>query len=81
MTMSVYPFLLRGVTLAGIDSAWYAAPRRTAIWKKLATTWKPDFLDEVATETDLAGVAELVPRILAGQVTGRVIVRMNEFAR
>jgi len=74
---SVYPFLLRGVTLAGIDSAWYPAAKREPLWKRLASSWKPRFLEDAVTQTDLDGLPPLVQQILAGNVTGRVIVRIR----
>lgn len=76
-TTSVYPFLLRGVTLAGIDSAWYPAARRERLWQRLATTWKPRFLEEAVEQTDLDGLPPRIDRILAGKLFGRVIVRIS----
>ena len=45
LPLTVYPFILRGVTLAGINSATYPAQRRSDIWKKLAGPWKPKLLE------------------------------------
>lgn len=71
---TVYPFILRGVTLAGIDSAWCPQPRREEVWKLLAGEWKPDDLDSIATTIRLDQLADRIPRILAGQSTGRTVV-------
>jgi acrylyl-CoA reductase (NADPH) len=76
-SMSVYPFILRGVTLAGIDSAWYPAERRQRLWEKLATIWKPKMLDELATEAPLERLEPKIQEILAGKNVGRVVVKVN----
>ena len=75
LPLTVYPFILRGVTLAGIDSAWCAMPRRRAIWHKLASDWKSDAFDRIVTKTiGLSDVAASVKEILAGNQLGRVLV-------
>lgn len=73
---TVYPFILRGITLAGIDSAWCPDDRRRAIWDRLAGSWKPAGLRELATEISLEQVAASVASILKGEVAGRVVVRI-----
>jgi putative YhdH/YhfP family quinone oxidoreductase len=75
--LTVYPFILRGVTLAGIDSAWCPEDRRAEIWQRLAGEWKPVRLAEVATYVGLDGIGDAVQRILRGQVSGRVVIRMS----
>ncbi len=77
LPMTVYPFILRGVELVGIDSAWYSLAKRTALWSKLAGPWKLPDLESFVTEVRLAAVSEKVPEILAGRVTGRVIVKVS----
>jgi len=77
LPLTVYPFILRGVTLAGIDSAWCPEDRRRVIWELLSTTWKPKDLASLAEFVDLDDVGSTVPRILAGQITGRVVVRVG----
>lgn len=76
LPLTVYPFILRGVTLAGIDSAWCPRARRVEIWNKLAGPWKPARLTEQVTEITLSDVAGYVERMLRGQVAGRVILRI-----
>ena len=76
LPLTVYPFILRGVTLAGIDSAWCPDDSRQEIWQKLASDWKPDRLTDIATFIDFEGVADAVPRILKGEIVGRVVVRV-----
>lgn len=72
--MTVYPFILRGVTLAGIDSAKCPRPERLAMWQKLAGPWRVDQLAELAEETTLDDLPDRVHRILAGQIVGRTLV-------
>ena len=76
LSLTVYPFILRGVTLAGIDSAWCPRERRLQIWSKLAGQWKLDDLDAIATTTDLSQVGEHAQRMLSGKTTGRIVVRL-----
>jgi putative YhdH/YhfP family quinone oxidoreductase len=73
---SIYPFILRGVSLAGINSAFTPMDARQLIWKKLATDWKIDDLDHLATEVTLEGVNDYIDVILQGGVRGRVLVRI-----
>jgi acrylyl-CoA reductase (NADPH) len=72
--LTVHPFLLRGVTLAGIDSAKCPRPERFEIWQKLAAPWRIAQLDELADEITLDELPDRVQRILAGQIVGRTIV-------
>jgi putative YhdH/YhfP family quinone oxidoreductase len=71
---TVYPFILRGVTLAGIDSGWISRERRTEVWRKLAGEWKVKHLGSIAEHIPLAKVEEYVPEILAGKIAGRIVV-------
>jgi acrylyl-CoA reductase (NADPH) len=72
---TVLPFILRGVTLAGIDSVECPRTQRERIWSNLVGAWNVPIVDELTTEVKLEGVAEQVARILKGEVTGRVVVR------
>ena len=74
--MSVYPFILRGVILAGINSATYPPAERPALWKKLAGPWKPKLLDKLATEVSLENLEPKIQEILAGRIVGRVVVKI-----
>jgi acrylyl-CoA reductase (NADPH) len=72
---TVYPFILRGVQLVGIESANYPMPPRIALWSKLAGSWKPDDLEQFVCETvTLEKLDPPIQAILNGQVTGRVLV-------
>jgi acrylyl-CoA reductase (NADPH) len=72
---TVYPFILRGVQLVGIESANYPMPPRIALWSNLAGSWKPDDLEQFVCETvTLEKLGPPIQAILNGQVTGRVLV-------
>jgi NADPH:quinone reductase-like Zn-dependent oxidoreductase len=74
VNLTVYPFILRGVTLAGIDSAKCPRPERLEMWRKLAGEWRVDQLDKIADEVTLDELSERVQTILAGRVVGRTLV-------
>ncbi len=76
LPLTVYPFILRGVDLVGVDSAECPVAQRNRVWKRLSSDWKPRMLESiVAIETGLDGVSAQAERILQGQVQGRVLVR------
>jgi len=74
---SVAPFILRGVCLLGIDSVMCPLPPRKAAWARLAKDVDHAKLAEMTTEIDLAEVFDIAPKILAGQVRGRTVVRIS----
>jgi putative YhdH/YhfP family quinone oxidoreductase len=74
--LTIYPFILRGVTLAGIDSVWYPVERRAALWEKLAASRLSE-IESLTTEVTLAELEPKIQAILAGKITGRVIVRIS----
>lgn len=74
LNTTVYPFILRGVTLAGIDSAKCPRPERMQMWEKLAGAWRVAQLDDIADEITLDELPDRVKKILAGQIVGRTIV-------
>lgn len=75
LSLTVYPFLLRGVTLCGIASADCPMAKRKEIWQLLAGAWKPANLESMVAEVGLEQLPEQVECILAGQNVGRVLVR------
>ncbi|GJM62445.1 YhdH/YhfP family quinone oxidoreductase [Persicobacter diffluens] len=76
--LTVFPFILRGVSLLGIDSQNYPMEKRTAIWEALATTFRPDALMEVYEEVTLEQLQEKIDLILQGKLSRRAIVRIAE---
>ena len=73
---SVFPFILRGVSLIGIDSALVPIAERRSLWERLATDLRPRGLGDRITEVPLAGLPQALDGILAGQAHGRWIVRV-----
>jgi acrylyl-CoA reductase (NADPH) len=71
---TVLPFILRAVSLAGIDSVDAPVELRREVWARLATDLDLDLLDSMTTEVGLTEVVELGPRIVAGGVRGRTVV-------
>lgn len=74
---SVAPFILRGVTLVGIDSVMAPKAARMAAWARLATDLDPKKLDAMTTEITLAQAIGKASEILTGQVRGRLVVNVN----
>lgn len=77
LAMTVYPFILRAVSLVGIDGAWPPLPLRHQIWQLLAGDWKPHDLQAMATQIRLPELPEKIQHILAGRITGRVVVEIG----
>ena len=74
---SVAPFILRGVCLYGIDSVMCPLPKRQEAWKRLETELDRHKLAEMTEEIALAGLPEQAAAILAGQVRGRIVVKIG----
>ena len=74
---SVAPFILRAVCLFGIDSVVCPLPKRQQAWKRLETDLDRQKLAQMISEIPLSGVFEAAPRILAGQVRGRIVVKIG----
>ncbi len=71
---TVLPFILRNVSLLGIDSVMCPAPVREAAWARLGTDLPTDLLDAMTTVAPLTEVPALAEQILAGQTRGRVVI-------
>jgi acrylyl-CoA reductase (NADPH) len=71
---TVMPFILRAVTLTGINSVQAPAALRTEAWRRLASDLDLDLLEEITSSVTLAEAPALAERILAGQVRGRTVV-------
>ena len=78
LPLNVYPFIIRGVVLIGIDSQNCPMPMRQAVWERLAGEWKLDHLDQITTETSLEGLGERISMVLEKKHRGRTIVRLPE---
>ena len=75
---TVAPFILRGVTLAGIDSVMCPKADRLAAWSLLAQELDLALLDSMTTEIPLSEVIATAPRFLQGQVRGRIVVPVGK---
>jgi acrylyl-CoA reductase (NADPH) len=74
---SVAPFILRGVTLAGVDSVYCPKPQRMKAWELLAQHLNKQSLLALTTEIGLSKVIDLAPQMLEGKLKGRVVIDVN----
>jgi NADPH:quinone reductase-like Zn-dependent oxidoreductase len=75
---TVFPFILRGVQLLGIDSVNTPLDLRRRLWQRLATDLRPPHLQEsIAREVQLEDVGQVLDDIREGRVRGRVVVRVG----
>lgn len=75
---TVFPFILRGVNLLGIDSVMCPMAKRQRIWARMGKDLKPKgLLESIAVETDLDGAPAICAQILSGKVKGRTLVRLG----
>lgn len=74
---TVAPFILRGVTLAGIDSVMCPRPERLEAWQRLSTDLDVSKLASISKEIGLTEVLPLASKLLGGEVRGRVVVDVN----
>lgn len=74
---TVAPFILRGVSLLGIDSVACAMPRRIAVWQKLGGAWRPDKVIAQVREVAFDDLPGVFDDFVQSRVTGRVIVRIQ----
>jgi acrylyl-CoA reductase (NADPH) len=74
---TVMPFILRGVSLIGIDSALCPMPVRSEVWKRLATDMKPADLNGIAHDITIEGLPAAFDTLLAGKARGRFVVNLR----
>ena len=75
--LTVMPFILRGVSLIGIDSVACPMPLRRQVWQRLATEMKPQNLTTIAKEITLDGLPDAFAALLAGRARGRFVVNID----
>lgn len=78
LNTNVYPFILRGVRLIGIDSVECKLEKKQLIWNKLANSWKITNLKEITTEISLNEIKEVCKKLLLGKATGRYLVKIED---
>jgi acrylyl-CoA reductase (NADPH) len=74
---NILPFILRGVSVLGIESVMLPMAPRLEAWRRLASDLPMDKLDAMIVEAKLGDLPALAPRILGGQVRGRIVVDVN----
>ncbi|RXP55748.1 acryloyl-CoA reductase [Lutibacter sp. HS1-25] len=77
LDLTVFPFILRGVTLIGIDSQNYPMSYREKVWNKLSNEWKIANLSDNCTEITLNELDEKVDLMLKGKLKGRTVLKMD----
>lgn len=73
---TVFPFILRGVSLLGVDSAYMGFPTRQRVWERLAGDLKPRHLHEMTRTIDLEALPTAFDDYVQGRVKGRTVVRI-----
>lgn len=76
LAMNIYPFILRGVSLIGIDSVNCPMEPRLQVWERLAGAWRPEHLATVANEVTLEHLEEKLQAILQGNLRGRTVISL-----
>ena len=78
LNTTVFPFILRGVNLLGIESVRYPAAQRPAAWLRIARDLPADLLNQMVQVVPLREVPSVAAQLLDGQVRGRVVVDVNQ---
>ena len=73
---TIYPFIIKGVNLLGIETATHPMPERILVWEKLANEWKIDHFDQIGEFIKLEELSENIDKILAGKISGRKVVTL-----
>jgi NADPH:quinone reductase-like Zn-dependent oxidoreductase len=76
LELTVFPFILRGVSLIGVDSQNYPMQLRENVWNKLANEWKLDNLEANATTITLNELSENLNFMLLGKLKGRTVLKI-----
>ena len=77
LPITVYPFILRAITLTGIDAAWCPSEARGEAWRRLSSEWKLPQLESMARVATLADAGTFVADILGGRIQGRTVVDVS----
>ncbi len=78
LNTNVFPFILRGIRLIGIDSVECKLEKKQAAWEKLASKWRIDSLSNITTEITLDEIKATYEKILSGKIVGRYVVKIDE---
>lgn len=77
LATTVMPFILRGVTLAGVDSVMAPLPKRQRAWERLARDLDPALLESLTTEVPLSAAIAKAHDLMSGRLRGRVVVKIG----
>ncbi|HVS27504.1 MAG TPA: oxidoreductase [Burkholderiales bacterium] len=77
LNTTVAPFIFRGVSLLGVDSAYTPMPQRLEVWKRLATDMRPSHLKDMTRTIPLDELLQVFDGFLKGQVRGRTVVKIS----
>ncbi|MFH2091324.1 MAG: YhdH/YhfP family quinone oxidoreductase [Pseudomonadota bacterium] len=77
LPMTVFPFILRGISLMGIDSQHCPMEYRQTLWNRLASDWKFNQLEQIFQEIRLDELSEKIKHILNGKISGRTLVNLE----
>jgi alcohol dehydrogenase len=75
---TVFPFILRGVNLLGVDSVNLPLAQKSQLWSKLAGNWKPSALAKLETRLGLSQLDAALRTVLAGKSTGRLVLALDK---
>ena len=78
LNTNVFPFILRGVRLIGIDSVECKLEKKQAAWEKLASRWKINTLDSITNEITLYEIKDAYKLLLSGKAVGRYVVKIKD---
>ncbi|WP_326984237.1 YhdH/YhfP family quinone oxidoreductase [Chryseobacterium sp. MYb264] len=76
LNTTVFPFILKGIQLIGIDSVEIPLEKRLPVWENLGTDWKPQQLNDLAKEISLEVLPEYIDRIYNGKMQGRAVLKI-----
>ncbi len=77
LNTTIFPFILRGISLLGINSAETPMDLRVKIWERIAAGWKPNNLELIYHEHSLEETIEIIDVMLKGGIKGRVLIDVN----
>ncbi len=75
LNTTVFPFILNGINLLGVDSATTPMPLRKSLWQLLEKEWRPDALHQISKTVNLSELPGKIELILQGKIRGRIVVK------
>jgi len=78
LNINLFPFLMRGITIFGIDSAERGIELKKQLWDKLSNQWRPKMLDDMCKEVNLEHISDEIDLILKGGQVGKVVLKHRD---